>query len=756
VTGDPRELIDAYLDGELTPEGEAELAAWLAADREHLRRFVFETHAHRQLRDLLVSQGIREGLGASETGAGAGRPASSARLRQIRQARPRPLPAALLGIAAAAAILVGIAIHLSRTAAPPADSGPIARQVAASVPKPPAAETNAGAPVKGAAVAAPDRPAIPPSDDAPAVTDGPGRDFRSSGTPAIVRAPEPPATRPSDSAAAAPPAASTPGELPPTPAAVKPPTLPAVARLDRAQGDVLVLDGAAKSPAKAGQVLLAGQGLDVAGPPSAAVVVYPDATRLELAADTTIDRLSDAPGAGGKRVGLSRGVLAAEVMKQPAGQPMVFVTPHAEATVLGTRLTLAVKDESTRLSVDAGRVRLARSADGAAVTVETGRYAIVAAGTELAAKALETPPAGASPFQAWKNGPPKDPAFFPIGVWTQSPAFAAKYRDAGINLYIQLWEGPTERQLTTLRQAGMQVVCGQNEVALRHRDDPTIAAWILDDGPDNAQPLPDGKGYGPPMTPEAVMRKYEACVRADPTRPVVVNFGQGVAWDGWYGRGVRANHPEDYVTYAKACDIASFAIYPVTHPRPEIAGRLGYVAQGVERLLKWTGGRKPVWSFVEGSRIESDRKPTPAQVRAEAWLGIIHGSTGLVYFVHEWKPRVTDHALLEDPELLAAVTALNRQIRSLAPVLNSPTVKGEVSVGSGSGGVPVGALVKRCDGALYVFAAALREGSAVATFTVPAGSLAEVLGEGREIEIRQGRFSDAFKPWDVHLYRIRP
>ena len=57
-------------------------------------------------------------------------------------------------------------------------------------------------------------------------------------------------------------------------------------------------------------------------------------------------------------------------------------------------------------------------------------------------------------------------------------------------------------------------------------------------------------------------------------------------------------------------------------------------------------------------------------------MALVHGSRGLIYFVHQFKPKFNEHALLDDPEMLAAVTAVNRQIRELAPVLNSPIGRG--------------------------------------------------------------------------------
>jgi hypothetical protein len=135
----------------------------------------------------------------------------------------------------------------------------------------------------------------------------------------------------------------------------------------------------------------------------------------------------------------------------------------------------------------------------------------------------------------------------------------------------------------------MQVICDQNEVGLKHKDDPTIVGWMHGDEPDNAQTLPGGKGYGPPIEPKRIIEDYRKLVAADPTRPVMLNLGQGVAWDGWYGRGVRTRHAEDYSEYVKGCDIASFDIYPVAHDHKEVAGKLWFVASGVVRMPQGGG-----------------------------------------------------------------------------------------------------------------------------------------------------------------------
>jgi hypothetical protein len=362
-----------------------------------------------------------------------------------------------------------------------------------------------------------------------------------------------------------------------------------------------------------------------------------------------------------------------------------------------------------------------------------------------------------SPYTQWSRGPSGKADFFPIAVWLQVPAKAGLYRAAGFNLYVALWNGPTEEHLQQLKQAGMRVICSQNEVGLKHLNDPTIAGWMHGDEPDNAQPLAGGKGYGPPILPEKIVESYNRIRAADPSRPVMLNLGQGVAWDAWIGRGVRTNHPEDYAEYAKGCDIASFDIYPVVQDNAQVAGKLWLVAYGVERLKQWDQGR-PVWNCIECTHIQNkDHKATPQQVRCEVWMSLIHGSRGLIYFVHEWQPRFDESALLSDPEMLAAVSRINHQIGELAPVLNSPTVADGAKVTPSNTAVPVATMVKRHGGAVYVFAVAMRDGQTRARFSVQGLSgqrAVEVLGEDRTLESKGGGFEDDFQPWDVHLYRL--
>ena len=372
-------------------------------------------------------------------------------------------------------------------------------------------------------------------------------------------------------------------------------------------------------------------------------------------------------------------------------------------------------------------------------------------------------PTGKTPYAKWERGYPNDETFFPITVWLQDPSRAPRYKAIGFNTMVGLWKGPTEEQLATLKKLGMRVFCEQNAVGLKHLDDPTIVGWMHGDEPDNAQSLGKGKGYGPPVPPAKIIADYERIKKNDPSRPVMLNLGQGVAWDGWRGRGVRTNHPEDYAEYAKGGDIISFDIYPTNAKHKDVKDKLHLVPFGVDRLYKWTEGKKVIWNCIECTGFgRREGRPTPHEVKAEVWMSLVHGSKGLIYFVHEFQikdasgkvtRKFNGAGLLADKEMSQAVGEINKQIHTLAPVLNSPTVAGGVAVASSNAKVPVDTMVKRYRGATYLFAVGMRDGETKATFTIP-GATVEVLGENRTLKVTGGQFTDTFKPYDVHLYKI--
>ena len=370
-----------------------------------------------------------------------------------------------------------------------------------------------------------------------------------------------------------------------------------------------------------------------------------------------------------------------------------------------------------------------------------------------------------------------DPNFFPITVWWQGANDAATFKAAGVNTYV-LPTTVSSTDFAKYKAAGMKVICAQDAYMLSQVKDPTIYAWMPPmDEPDNASAT-----YNNSCTPISdVMDAYNKMKAADPTHPVYLNLGMGVSYLNWVGRGGCRNEwwmyadtiigrESDKNGYLKACDIVSYDIYPMNSKYTQelnatagtdvIQGNLYYVPKGIDSLYSWQKLKKrPVWTWIESTKFSSSpapsRKPTTTEVKAEVWMALIHEAKGVGYFAHVISPTFDSRALLKDAAMMSAITAINKQITSLAPVLNSTSLVGFASNVSANGAVPVDIMSKYYQGANYVFAVPMRDGSTTVEFTTTSSAISvEVIGENRTIPMVGGKFTDSFSAYQVHLYKL--
>lgn len=264
----------------------------------------------------------------------------AARTRRVEPPRPSLVPF----LVAAGFLLAILAAVVWQNAQPP-----VAAPVVKQIPPPPVEEPRVAP--------APPPPPVPPP--------APPEEPKIVVPPVVVPAPAPKPEEP-------PPPPTKPPEAP-KPAPVKPTEVRrAVARLDRVQGEVHL--GA--DPAKAGQEVLAALRVEQ----GAAQVLLADGSRITVGADTTVREIAKGPK--GTRIHLAAGTVTADVARQD--QPLVFVTPHAEAKVLGTVLRLVVEASSTRLEVREGKVQLTR--EGRSAVVAAGQVAVAGPGAPPVAR----------------------------------------------------------------------------------------------------------------------------------------------------------------------------------------------------------------------------------------------------------------------------------------------------------------------------------------------------------------------------------
>jgi hypothetical protein len=272
----------------------------------------------------------------------------------------------------------------------------------------------------------------------------------------------------------------------------------------------------------------------------------------------------------------------------------------------------------------------------------------------------------------------------------------------------------------------------------------------------------------PKMTVEEVKRDYELIRKTDATRPVLMNLTANfMKHKTTYGE---TEKQQMYPGYIAQCDAVGFDIYPV-YGYNEARG-LTWVADGVSELRALAGPKKPLYAWIETNKgsqwitFDKQLEVTPQYTRAEVWMALIRGATGIAYFTHAWKPEYTQFA--PQGEMLKELARLNAQVTRLAPAILAPAAKAKVTISLSD---KLAGHFKATDhgGSLWVFAQNIDLGTELktgvhikprggtATFTVEglkAGTVITVVDEHRTITAGDGSFTDTFGPLAEHVYQI--
>lgn len=150
---------------------------------------------------------------------------------------------------------------------------------------------------------------------------------------------------------------------------------PTLARLTAVSGEVVITYGDKVKQAKLNHRLISGMEIETRGRGSQAVIELRDQSMIRLPGE---GRLMIARRDGRQELRLFCGSFEANFQKQPAGKPLMIVTPQAQSEIVGTSIKIETTPVSTRLEVVEGHVRLKRLADGKSAEVRT-RQAVVAA-----------------------------------------------------------------------------------------------------------------------------------------------------------------------------------------------------------------------------------------------------------------------------------------------------------------------------------------------------------------------------------------
>jgi len=240
------------------------------------------------------------------------------------------------------------------------------------------------------------------------------------------------------------------------------------------------------------------------------------------------------------------------------------------------------------------------------------------------------------------------------------------------------------------------------------RDHPALLVWYVYDEPSGEE------GFAEANARLAIAREL------DPAHPAFINY-----------------------LYTKleghAGAIYSTDLYPVPRRTPMAA--VNAVAQMHEGAAAES---KPVWMWLQGTGYVyfAGREPTPRELSVMVYGSLMEGARGIYYFAQF--PR-SEACLAEMRALLVEVEALRPWLTSLEQAPETAADAAEVMVRAYRSGDEV-----------CVLAVNTRPEPTEATLELDgAEGAVEVMFEGRALTAADGAWSDAFGPWERHVYRLR-
>lgn len=402
-----------------------------------------------------------------------------------------------------------------------------------------------------------------------------------------------------------------------------------------------------------------------------------------------------------------------------------------------------------------------------------------------------------------RDGRPRsgyDPArsFFPIGLYhaIDGRHYGRDHdlRDvaaAGFN-FVHPWEGQRDVRafLDAAGRAGLKVFpsIATLDAARPLAGHPALLAWYVAEEPLHRGRTPERALDDLPRV-QALMRDLDAL---DPGRVSVV-LESPMILPPWRGA---------WLAWARAAPLHALDVYPIVEdPGVEARrARISYprgIPEAIAASFEAAGHRRPVWLVVQAFAsplnwpVQRWLMPTPEELRAMAYAGIVAGATGLLYFAldsfatraglvvgmgpdipesHGPTPdyggvgRPPIDAIPEEREagrrLWAAMPRLNAEIAALAPALLSPGARTPFAWfarGHGTLAEPIRAVLKRHpDGGSVLIAVNHARAPADMRFVFDRAppSIAPLTPDSPDFDLAGTSFVARFPPFGVGVWRL--
>ena len=354
--------------------------------------------------------------------------------------------------------------------------------------------------------------------------------------------------------------------------------------------------------------------------------------------------------------------------------------------------------------------------------------------------------------------------FFPIGLYGlrtlpvngNSLEKAVKdVADAGFNFVHSYQAGAKKEFLDLAHKYGLKTwtgvrIPGTNFVE-NLRKHPAVLAWYV--GDDTAMHY----------TPQQIYDRVDGVNAIDPRRITcqadVMNSGDAIS---------------SYRPFVKVTDVFMPEIYPVHGVNPNPLEKC--VAATVRDMKRFKSDvaevkdDKPhgIWPIIQYFKgwTSWKRFPNRDELYAMTFASIAHGAHGVTWYTYggvvDPAKKRDNHGVTATPETWRNITNLVARLKELSPVLvtRTPPQPEPAKILAGPdrdiyGNESISMLLKRYRGETYLIAVNGTLKDVTAEFDIGGYSdRAQVMWENRELPVQNGKITDRFAPFAVHVYKV--
>jgi hypothetical protein len=354
--------------------------------------------------------------------------------------------------------------------------------------------------------------------------------------------------------------------------------------------------------------------------------------------------------------------------------------------------------------------------------------------------------------------------FFPLFAWDEPNNYLQQHKDLGLNTIMGYdgSDGDVVNWLDRGEELGLMMIPSHSYL----RDDIANHSTLLSYYVAHEKETDNSDKTGPKEEANVIAARETDYKSRYPELPSLIIMTSRF-WD-YYRSGVKwmEGNYSKFGEFANAADIVSYDHYPMTGWNNAYNKVWEHGPMTDYMYNHYLDRQSPVWPIVEASdqdlpwTYQHMRGPLDFEMRAEVWLGIVHGAKGIGYFTIRLSP-FRYYYLSEEIE--DEMKRTNRQITELKDVILSPDVDSVQIETQTTNNLTMHTMAKIYEDKLWIFAVegdptySETRGSGTSTFNISGVEITgiiEVYDEDRTITATDESFSGDFEQLGVHIYSV--